>query len=208
MHRLVYAPPCVYTALPVAPAITRLLWWLQTAFCVHRLVCVPPSLCAALPVAPKITRLLRWLQTAFCVHHLVCAPPCVCTDLYVHRLVYARTCMWTTRLVNPPPPCSSLARQTPPPPACLVSAPIPPPLRLRVGGGGGGWSHLGRGHILSAHLCVPLHNLSPSSPFSGCLCLIVPHVGRVLAESFRWWPAWTRSIPPLPLPPDQTSALA
>ena len=89
------------------------------------------------------------------------------------------------------------------PPIGVGFVPIPP-----ASGGGGGWSHLGRGHILSAHLCVPLHNLSPSSPFSGCLCLIVPHVGRVSAESFRWWPAWTRYIPPLPPPPDQTSALA
>ena len=29
---------------PHPPSITRLLWWLQTAFCVHRLVCAPQSL--------------------------------------------------------------------------------------------------------------------------------------------------------------------
>ena len=70
-------------------------------------------------------------------------------------------------------------------------------LRAR-GTTGGAWSHLGRGDIFSAHLCVPPHYLGPCSPFSGCLCLIVPHVGHLSAESFRWWPVRTR---PPPLPP-------
>ena len=64
-------------------------------------------------------------------------------------------------------------------------------------GGGGHARSSGPGHILSAHLCVLLHYLGPGSPFAGYLCLIVPHVRRLTAESVRCWPIRTRSTPPL-----------
>ena len=80
-------------------------------------------------------------------------------------------------------------------------------VQLGLGGGrGGARSLLGRGHILSAHLCVPLHYLGPRSPFWGCLCLLVPRVGRFSAEAFRGWPVRTRSDHPFPPPADQTAA--
>ena len=124
MHRLVYVPPCLWP-LKEQHSCGGYRPPFCTPLCAP-LVCIPPFVCTALPMAPQITRLLRWLHASFCSHRLVFAPRCVCTGLYVHRLVYARTCMWTRRLANAYSPCASLARQFRPP-ACLVSARPPPP---------------------------------------------------------------------------------
>ena len=76
MHRLESAPPCVYTALPVAPQMTRLLrvatdhLFVCTAFSVYRLSCGP----------------LNNKTTASAIDRLLCAPPCVYTAFYVYRL--------------------------------------------------------------------------------------------------------------------------
>ena len=51
--RLVCALPCVCTALPVAPEITRLLQWPQTAFSVSCLVCAASSVYTAFLVRQK-----------------------------------------------------------------------------------------------------------------------------------------------------------
>ena len=45
-------------------------------------------------------------------------PPFVCTALYVHCLVYARTCTWTTRLVSSPFPHPVRHVSAPNPPSC------------------------------------------------------------------------------------------
>ena len=121
-HRLVCAPPCVWTAEPSlqlasfdAGASPRTPLKYQdscsghtppcvcTALCVRRLVCGQPnSPCSSLrstrgaaPAPP-----LHNKPPAVATHHLVCAPPCVCTTLGMHRLV----CGEPNLFFAPPPP--------------------------------------------------------------------------------------------------------
>ena len=108
--RLLYAPPSVCTALPVAPQITRLLRWLQTAFCVRLVRANPP------PPPPAPVRLVSAKPPpppARLVHN----PPPLCASLVPN---------------SPPHPlCASLAPTPPPPPPCASLAPnSPPPARL------------------------------------------------------------------------------
>ena len=154
----------------------------------HRLVCIPPSMCTALLVAPEKTSLLRWLQTAFCVHRLQCAPPCVCTGFYVHRLVHARTCMWTARLVSAnPPPLRLVGAPIDPPPARLVSAPKPPPRASLAP------TPPSPARLVSADP-PPVHLLSANPP---------PPVQteRPFGCGALWAPSSTRAVAPQPVQP-------
>ena len=110
--RLFCAPPCVCATLPVAPETTKLLRWLQTAFCVHRLVCTrllcaPPCLWPLKEQDSCSGYKPPFVCTALCVHRLLCVPPClwpqknktpaVATD----RLLCAPPCGCTTLRVAP-----------------------------------------------------------------------------------------------------------